>query len=79
MAIDFPNSPDPGDNFTVDGKTWSYTDGKWALNVGVGGSQGPAGPSGPTGPVGSSGVPGASGPTNVRADDTEVIFLMEVI
>lgn len=43
MAIDFPNSPSPGDNLTVDGKTWTFTDGKWALNVGVGGVQGPAG------------------------------------
>ena len=43
MAIDFPNSPSAGANHTVDGKTWTYTDGKWALNVGVGGVQGPAG------------------------------------
>ncbi len=43
MAIDFPNSPAPGTNFTVDGKTWTFTDGKWALNVSVGGVQGPAG------------------------------------
>ena len=43
MAIDFPNSPSPGTNLTVDGKTWTFTDGKWALNVGVGGVQGPAG------------------------------------
>ena len=43
MAIDFPNSPSPGTNHTVDGKTWTFTDGKWALNVSVGGVQGPAG------------------------------------
>ena len=43
MAIDFPNSPAPGTNHTIDGKTWTFTDGKWALNVGVGGVQGPAG------------------------------------
>jgi microcystin-dependent protein len=43
MAIDFPNSPSPGANHTVDGKTWTFTDGKWALNVSVGGVQGPAG------------------------------------
>lgn len=43
MAIDFPNSPSPGDNFTVSGKTWTFTDGKWALNVSAGGVQGPAG------------------------------------
>jgi hypothetical protein len=65
MAIDFPNSPAPGDNFTVDGKTWSFTDGKWALNVGVGGVQGPTGPSGPSGPTGAT---GATGPTGATGD-----------
>ena len=53
MAIDFPNSPSPGDNLTVDGKTWTFTDGKWALNVGVGGVQGPTGPTGATGATGT--------------------------
>ena len=43
MAIDFPNSPAPGANHTVDGKTWTFTDGKWALNVSVEGVRGPAG------------------------------------
>jgi microcystin-dependent protein len=43
MAIDFPNSPTAGDNFTVSGKTWTFTDGKWALNVSAEGVQGPAG------------------------------------
>lgn len=69
MAIDFPNSPSPGDNFTVDGKTWTFTDGKWALNVnslGVTGATGPSGPQGATGPQGASGTPstvsGPSGP-----------------
>ncbi len=64
MAIDFPNSPAPGDNFTVSGKTWTFTDGKWALNVGVGGVQGPTGATGVTGPTGPTGV-GATGPTGV--------------
>jgi len=64
MAIDFPNSPAPGTNHTVDGKTWTFTDGKWALNVGVGGVQGPTGATGPagaTGVTGPSGVPGEAG------------------
>ena len=43
MAIDYPNSPSPGDHHTHGGKTWTFHDGKWALNVGVGGVQGPAG------------------------------------
>ena len=68
MAIDFPNSPAPGDNFTVDGKTWSFTDGKWALNVGVGGVQGPSG---------VSGVPGVSG-VNPPADDAQLILSYQV-
>lgn len=55
MAIDFPNSPAPGDNYTVGAKTWTFTDGKWALNVD---SLGVVGPTGPTGPSGPSGVPG---------------------
>ena len=62
MAIDFPNSPSPGDNHTVDGKTWTFTDGKWALNVGVGGVQGPTGP---TGVTGATGITGATGPTGL--------------
>ena len=68
MAIDFPNSPNSGDNFTVNGKTWTFTDGKWELNVGVGGVQGPTGATGPaggpTGATGPAGGPtGATGPT----------------
>lgn len=49
MAIDFPNAPAPGATFTANAKTWTYTDGKWALNVSVGGVTGATGPSGPTG------------------------------
>ena len=30
-AIDFPNSPTPGDTFTASDKTWVYLDGKWTL------------------------------------------------
>jgi microcystin-dependent protein len=58
MAIDFPNSPSPGANHTVDGKTWTFTDGKWALNVGIGGVQGPTGVTGATGPTGLTGATG---------------------
>ena len=50
MAIDFPNSPAPGDNYTVGAKTWTFTDGKWALNVDSLGVVGPTGPTGPSGP-----------------------------
>ena len=72
MAIDFPNSPAPGDNYTVGAKTWTFTDGKWALNVnslGVTGATGPTGPAGATGAQGASGTPssvsGPSGPQGV--------------
>jgi hypothetical protein len=76
MAIDFPDSPSPGANFTVDGKTWSFTDGKWALNVGVGGVQGPTGPTGigasgatgPTGATGDTGPTGLTGATGTTGD-----------
>ena len=63
MAIDFPNSPAPNDNFTVSGKTWTFTDGKWALNVGVGGVQGPTGVQGPQGSQGVAGSQGLQGVT----------------
>jgi hypothetical protein len=43
MAIDFPNAPSPGATFTANSKTWTFTNGKWALNVSVGGVTGPAG------------------------------------
>jgi hypothetical protein len=65
MAIDFPNSPSPADNFTVNGKTWTFTDGKWALNVGVGGVQVPTGPTGVTGATGPTGVTGVTGATGL--------------
>ena len=61
MAIDFPNSPAPGTTHTVDGKTWTYTDGKWILDVSLVGLQGPAGPAGPAGAVGATGPAGTGG------------------
>ena len=46
MAIDFPNSPSPGASFTANSKTWTFTDGKWMLNVSTGGVTGATGPAG---------------------------------
>ena len=43
MAIDYPSSPSVGDHHTHGGKTWTFHDGKWALNVSVEGVRGPAG------------------------------------
>lgn len=31
MAIDFPNTPTEGQTYTIGGKTWTYTDGKWMV------------------------------------------------
>jgi hypothetical protein len=47
MAIDFPNAPSPGANFTVNSKTYTFTDSKWQLNVSTGGITGATGPTGP--------------------------------
>ena len=55
MAIDFPNSPSPGAQFTQNSKTWTFTGGKWVLNVSVGGVTGATGPTGVTGSIGPSG------------------------
>ena len=55
MAIDFPNSPSPGAQFTENSKTWTFTGGKWVLNVSVGGVTGATGPTGVTGSIGPSG------------------------
>ena len=43
MAIDYPNSPSTGDHHTHGGKTWTFHDGKWAINVASEGVRGPAG------------------------------------
>ena len=50
-AIDFPNSPQLGDEFTAGGKTWTWDGTVWDLN-GVAGPQGPEGDQGPAGPAG---------------------------
>jgi hypothetical protein len=63
MAIDFPNAPSPGANFTVNAKTYTFTDGKWRLNVSTGGVTGATGPTGPTGLTGATGIIGATGLT----------------
>ena len=43
MAINFPDNPTTGAHHTHDGKTWTFHDGKWALNVSAEGVRGPAG------------------------------------
>ena len=73
MALDFPDSPAPNAQFTVDGKTWVFTDGKWALDIplsGVIGATGPSGPSGPPGPTGPQGSFGGAAFTFNYLTDT---------
>jgi hypothetical protein len=67
MAIDFPNSPLSGATHTVNGKTWIFTNGKWALNVSPLGVQGPTGPTGVTGATGLSGAAGLVGATGAAS------------
>lgn len=50
MAIDFPNSPTNGQNYTVNERTWTYDGEKWNANT-----TGAQGPQGATGPQGSAG------------------------
>ena len=33
MALDFPNSPTPGQTFTSSGRTWVYQDGTWVFSA----------------------------------------------
>lgn len=76
MAIDFPNSPQVDDTFTVDAKTWTWTGSTWDLVVGPGptGPQGPQGPTGPQGPQGPQGagvpVAGATGQVLTKASNS---------
>ena len=67
MAIDFPDSPAPSATHTVNGKTWIFTNGKWALNVSPLGVQGPTGATGVTGATGSTGATGATGTTGAAS------------
>ena len=63
MAIDFPNSPEVNDEFTVGDRTWRWDGTVWAATV-----QGPV--TGPTGPAGVAGETGPTGPTGAASDVT---------
>jgi hypothetical protein len=73
MAIDFPNSPSAGDSFTANSKTWTFTGGKWVLNVSTVGVVGPTGPTGVTGATGSAGPTGLTGATGDWSTAQEVV------
>jgi len=57
MAVDFPNSPSDGDTVTIEGKTFTFSDGAWRT---VDGILTVVGPVGPVGPTGEAGAPGAA-------------------
>jgi hypothetical protein len=62
VAINFPDTPSPGEVFSSGGRSWTYNDGKWVLASGPEGPTGPEGATGPTGPAGVAGAVGATGP-----------------
>ena len=69
-AIDFPNTPTVGQQFTSGNTTWEWDGVTWNVIrtpvVGPTGPQGPAGPTGPTGAVGGTGPGGPTGATGPR-------------
>lgn len=68
MAINFPNAPVIGEEFTVNTQTWVWDGNVWLIKK-TPGPTGPTGPTGftgatgPTGPTGPTGLTGATGPT----------------
>lgn len=62
MAINFPNSPNTGDQYTYNGVIWQYNGSGWYIvgnTTNVKGFTGPPGPTGSTGPTGPAGLTGA--------------------
>lgn len=66
MAIDFPDTPTVGQEFTVGTHTWYWDGNVWLIQttqvVGPTGPTGPQGLQGTTGPTGSQGIQGPTGP-----------------
>ena len=68
--IDFPNTPNIGDTFVVQGRVWAWSGAVWETVAASGpagpagpvGAVGPAGPAGPQGPQGNLGLAGPAGP-----------------
>jgi len=65
MPINFPDSPNVSDLFTIGGKTWIWDGSVWDTVTTAIGAQGPTGPqgdfvTGPTGPTGPQGIMGIS-------------------
>jgi len=62
-AINFPDDPFIGQEFTAAGSTWVWTGAVWqVLRVAPIGPTGPTGVAGPTGPRGATGPLGPTGP-----------------
>ena len=66
MAIDFPSSPNVGQEYSNDQRTWSWNGVAWTAVA----AEGPAGEDGPQGPVGATGAPGPTGPTGPSGGPT---------
>lgn len=67
-ALDFPASPNDGDTYTANDRTWTYRAATTAwepspIATGNTGATGPTGATGATGPTGFTGATGATGPT----------------
>ena len=71
-AIDFPNSPNPGETFGANGNVWEWTGTVWKVvrvtPTGPTGAQGETGPTGPQGEVGPTGATGADGADGADGD-----------
>ena len=69
-AIDFPNSPTVGQQFSAGGNVWAWTGTVWqVVRVTPTGPTGPTGAAGATGPTGAS-VTGATGATGPQGQST---------
>lgn len=72
-AIDFPTPVVVGEEFTVEGQTWTWTGSVWkAKRVTATGPQGPQGIQGPTGATGATGATGVSGPQGATGPVSDV-------
>lgn len=83
MSINFPTSPQPGELYTFDFKTWEFRSGAWyplgsyVSITGATGGQGVTGATGVpgtatnTGATGSTGMIGATGATGSQLSDQD--------
>lgn len=71
MAIDFPTTPNPGDQYTYNSQVYQWNGTAWRLvRTSV---VGPTGPIGPTGPASTEpGPTGPTGPTGPQGDPSSV-------